>query len=89
MALIIDYMTCQLNNEMVADTFKEKVLETLKSLSTFPLRFAIVKDDIRKVSVKKFNIFYSGDELRYITNCKLVIFKGATRICLVAITKSI
>lgn len=52
MALIIDYMTCQLNNEMVADAFREKVLETIKSLTAFPLRFAVVIDDIRKVSLK-------------------------------------
>ncbi len=76
MALIIDYMTYQLNNEMVADTFREKVLETIKSLTTFPLRFAVIKDDIRKVSVKKFNIFYSVDELLKTVNILHVLYQG-------------
>lgn len=76
MALIIDYMTYQLNNEMVADAFREKVLETIKSLSTFPLRFVVVKDDIRKVSVKKFNIFYSVDELLKTVNILHVLYQG-------------
>ncbi len=75
-ALIIDYMTYQLNNEMVADIFREKVLETIKSLTSFPLRFAIVKDDIRKVSVKKFNIFYSVDELLKIVNILHILYQG-------------
>lgn len=83
MALIIDYMTYQLNNEMVADTFREKVLETIKSLSTFPFRFAVVKDDIRKVSVKKFNIFYSVDELLKTVNILHVLYQGrdVSQIC--------
>lgn len=76
MALIIDYMIYQLNNEMVADTFREKVLETIKSLTTFPLRFAVIKDDIRKVSVKKFNIFYSVDELLKTVNILHVLYQG-------------
>ncbi|GEM_PF-3870685 len=76
MALIIDYMTYQLNNEMVADTFREKVLETIKSLTTFPLRFAVIKDDIRKVSVKKFNIFYSVDELLKTVNILHILYQG-------------
>ena len=76
MALIIDYMTYQLNNEMVADTFREKVLETIKSLTTFPLRFAVIKDDIRKVSVKNFNIFYSVDELLKTVNILHVLYQG-------------
>lgn len=83
MALIIDYMTYQLNNEMVADTFREKVLETIKSLSTFPFRFAVVKDDIRKVSVKKFNIFYSVDELLKTVNILHILYQGrdVSQIC--------
>jgi len=76
MALIIDYMTYQLNNEMVADTFREKVLETIKSLTTFPLIFAVIKDDIRKVSVKNFNIFYSVDELLKTVNILHVLYQG-------------
>lgn len=72
MALIIDYMTYQLNNEMVADAFREKVLETIKSLTAFPLRFAVVIDDIRK----KFNIFYSVDELLKTVNILHVLYQG-------------
>ena len=83
MALIIDYMTYQLNNEMVADTFREIVLETIKSLSTFPFRFVAVKDHIRKVSVKKFNIFYSVDELLKTVNILHVLYQGrdVSQIC--------
>ena len=76
MALIIDYMTYQLNNEMVADAFREIVLETIKSLSTFPFRFAVVKDHIRKVSVKKFNIFYSVDELLKTVSILHILYQG-------------
>ena len=76
MVLITDYMTYQLDNEMVADTFREKVIETIKFLSTFPFRFAVVKDNIRKVSVKKFNIFYSVDELLKSVNILHVLYQG-------------
>lgn len=76
MVLITDYMTYQLDNEMVADTFREKVIETIKSLSTFPFRFAVVKDNIRKVSVKKFNIFYLVDELLKSVNILHVLYQG-------------
>lgn len=69
-------MTYQLNNEVVADTFREKVLETIKSLATFPLRFVVVKDNIRKVSVKKFNIFYSVDELLKTVNILHILYQG-------------
>lgn len=76
MALIIDYLTYQLENEIAADTFREKVIETIKSLSMFPYRFSIFKEGIRKVSVKKFNIFYSVDEILKTVNVLHVLYQG-------------
>ena len=76
MVLITDYITYQLENEIAADTFRKKVIETIKTLSIFPLRFSVVKDDIRKVSIKNYNLFYSVDEILKTVNILHILYQG-------------
>ena len=72
----MDYITYQLEHETAADLFREKVINAIDSLKTFPYRFAVVKDDIRKISLKKFNIFYSVDELLKTVSILHVLYQG-------------
>ena len=76
MFLIIDYITYQLQNEFAADSLKESVRNTVRSLETFPLRYAAVTNNIRKVSVKNFYIFYSVDEQSKTVNILRILYKG-------------
>ena len=83
MFLIVDYITYQLQNERAADSFRELVSNTVRSLETFPLRYAVVANNIRKVTVKNFYIFYSVDEQLKIVNILHILYKGMdiSKIC--------
>lgn len=83
MFLIVDYITYQLQNERAADSFREFVSKTVRSLETFPLRYAVVAKNIRKVTVKNFYIFYSVDEQLKIVNILHILYKGMdiSKIC--------
>lgn len=73
---ILDYIDYDLKNHPAAIALREKIVKTVKELATFPLRFQIVKDNIRKVNIKNYCIFYSVDEQLRIVNILHILYQG-------------
>ena len=63
-------------NPSSAKVFADEVANTINSLSTFPMRYQIVKGDIRRVRVKNYHIYYSIDEQMKIVNILHILYQG-------------
>lgn len=76
LALIVDYIEKQLENRKAAQDFLENVMATVRSLSTFPYRFVKFRNNIRKVSISNYSIFYSVSTFLKTVNILHILYNG-------------
>lgn len=76
LALIVDYIELNLDNRKAAQDFLENVMNTVRSLSTFPYRFVKFRNNIRKVSISNYSIFYSVSTLLKTVNILHILYNG-------------
>lgn len=74
--LILDYINFDLDNHLAAVSLHDSIAKTINDLTTFPLRFQIFKDNIRKVNIKNYCIYYSVDEQLRIVNILHILYQG-------------
>ncbi len=73
---ILDYINFRLDNHLAAINLYNEIRNAIKNLATFPLRFMVIKDNIRKVNVKNYCIYYSVDEQLRIVNILHILYQG-------------
>ena len=76
LALIVDYIEKQLENRKAAQDFLESVMATVRSLSTFPSRFVAFRNNIRKVVINNYSIFYTVNTILKTVNVLHVLYNG-------------
>lgn len=76
LALIVDYIELNLDNRKAAQDFLENVMNTVRSLSTFPYRFVKFRNNIRKVSISNYSIFYSVSTFLKTVNILHFLYNG-------------
>lgn len=76
LALIIDYIENKLENRIAANNFFEKVVAAIKSLATFPYRFAEYNKKVRKTIVMNYSIFYSVSKLLKTVYILHILYNG-------------
>lgn len=76
LALIIDYIENKLENRIAANNFFEKVVAAIKSLATFPFRFAEYDKKVRKIIVMNYSIFYSVSKLLKTVYILHILYNG-------------
>ena len=74
--MITNHIARKLYNSSAAESFYKEVWSTIDSLTTMPYRYQEVEQNIRKVKVRKFNIFYSIDEQNNLINILHVLYQG-------------
>ena len=75
--LTLDYVKYRLCNEKAADDLRKAIFDKIISLSSFPNRYKQIEDNIRQTSVKRFNLYYSIDELTKTVTILHVLYQGA------------
>ena len=80
---ILYYINYLLKNPRASELLYLDIKAAIDGLSTFPNRYQIVKNNIRKVIVKNYNIYYSVDEQLKIVNILHILYKGMdiSKIC--------
>lgn len=59
---IIDYISILIQNPHSANKISSLIIESLKSLEMFPYRHLIVIENIRKMNINNFNIYYKVEK---------------------------
>lgn len=76
LALIVDYIELNLDNRKAAQDFLENVMTIVRSLSTFPYRFVKFRNNIRKVSISNYSIFYLVSTFLKTVNILHILYNG-------------
>lgn len=73
---IDDYISNILQNESAANNISQTLLTNIGSLSYLPYRYMVYKNDIRKMVVKRYSVFYTVDEPNNSVNIIRVLYNG-------------
>ena len=74
--MIINHICYKLENPNAADALYKEVWSNINKLETFPYIYQEINQGIRKLKVKRFNIFYSTDEQHKTVNILHVLYQG-------------
>ena len=74
--VIYQYIADKLENVNAANKLADKVWDTVYSLKTFPNRYQLAIDDIRKVPIGRYNIYYSVNEQSKRINILHILYQG-------------
>ena len=78
-ALIKSYIKWKLNNPSSAETIVNKIETVIRSLDCFPLRYPVtssVGKNIRRIPIKKYNIYYSVNESEKTVTIMRILYAG-------------
>ena len=70
------YISNILQNESAANNISQTLLTNIGSLSYLPYRHMVYKNDIRKMVVKRYSVFYTVDESNNSVNIIRILFNG-------------
>ena len=73
---IVNYISNILENESAASNISQLLLTNINSLTYLPYRFMVYKNDIRKMVVKRYSVFYIVDESNNSVNIIRVLYNG-------------
>ena len=74
--MIINHICYKLNNPKAAETLYKEVWSNISKLETLPYVYQEITQGIRKLKVRKFNIFYFIDEQQKQVNILHVLYQG-------------
>ena len=73
---IIEYTIFILKNPLAAQSLFEEIHKTLRKLEAFPYIYQIVVNNVRRIRVKNYHIYYSIDEQMKIVNILHILYQG-------------
>lgn len=74
--MIFNHICYKLKNPKAADALYKDVWSNINKLETFPYAYQEINQGIRKLKVKKFNIFYLIDEQNNLVNILHILYQG-------------